>query len=59
MALVLGRSMHWKGGPLCLAESGPLLVEAYEALGRKALAGITRAHYAARDAPTVDVFTDD
>lgn len=51
--------MHWKGGPLCLAESGPLLVEAYEALGRKALAGITRAHYAARDAPTVDVFTDD
>lgn len=55
MALVLGRSMHWKCNDLSLEASGPLLEKAYAALGRKALLAITKAHYAHRRGGSVDV----
>jgi hypothetical protein len=59
MALVLGRSMHWIAGPTYARKAGPLLEKAYEALGRDALRDITRAHYAHRDAPSVDMLVDE
>lgn len=58
MALVLGRSMHWMGGPQCLEKSGALLAGAYRALGRKALLGILEAHEADRMADSVDVLEE-
>lgn len=48
MMLAIGRGMHWLGGDYKTA-SGPLLASAYEALGRKAQLGISRAHYEYRD----------
>lgn len=54
MALVLGRAMHWMGSDWS-KESQALLEGAYRTLGRKALLGITRAHYTHRDAPGVGV----
>ena len=50
-ALVLGRDLHWLGRP----EAAPLLVAAYTALGRPALAGIAAAHHAQRELPNVGV----
>jgi hypothetical protein len=44
-ALVLGRDLHWLGRP----EAGPLLVAAWTALGRPALAGIAAVHHAHRE----------
>ncbi|MFO0618530.1 MAG: DUF2228 domain-containing protein [Polyangiaceae bacterium] len=57
-ALVVGRELHWRDqketNPIALE----LLVGAYEALGRRALAEITRVHHANRDLQSVSVFVD-
>ena len=58
MALVLGRSMHWMGGPHCLKKSGAVLEGAYKVLGRKSLLGIIKAHEKSRMAPTVNTLED-
>jgi hypothetical protein len=58
MALVLGRSMHWMGGPKCLKKSGAVLEAAYKVLGRKALLGIIKAHEKSRMAPTVNTLEE-
>ena len=50
-ALVLGRDLHWLGRP----EAGPLLIAAYTALGRGALAGIAAAHHNNRELAGVGV----
>jgi hypothetical protein len=50
-ALVLGRDLHWLGR----AEAGPLLIAAYTALGRGALAGIAAAHHENRELAGVGV----
>ncbi|MGI5121244.1 hypothetical protein ACQEU5_17190 [Marinactinospora thermotolerans] len=56
-ALVLGRDLHWvsQGDPLRERLAAELLVAAYRALGRPALAGIVQAHRDHRDLPRVTV----
>jgi hypothetical protein len=55
-AYTIGRELHWLDSDLYRKESAELLVAAYEAMGRRALAEITRAHVANRDLPSVGVF---
>ncbi|RFS82302.1 DUF2228 domain-containing protein [Actinomadura spongiicola] len=59
-ALVLGRDLHWTSGgdPVREAHAHELLVMAYRALGRSALAEIADAHHRHRDLPSVDVLAD-
>ncbi|TYB44977.1 ADP-ribosylation family protein [Actinomadura chibensis] len=56
-ALVLGRDLHWASGgdPVREARAHELLVMAYRALDRPALAEIADAHHRHRDLPSVDV----
>jgi hypothetical protein len=56
-ALVLGRDLHWASGgdPVREAYANELLVMAYRALGRPALADIADAHHRHRALPDVDV----
>ena len=58
-ALALGRELHWFDGDAFREAAGALLVDAYEALGRTAHAGILRAHLAHRDERSVDVYRSD
>jgi hypothetical protein len=55
-AYTLGRELHWLDSDLYRAVSEELLVAAYEALGRRALADVLRVHVANRDLPMVTVF---
>ena len=55
MALALGRELHWSDGDALRDEAGPLLLDAYRALGREAHAGILEAHLRLRDLPSVGV----
>lgn len=55
-AYTLGRELHWLDSDRYRKESAELLVAAYEAMGRHALAEITRVHVANRDLPSVGVF---
>ena len=56
-ALVLGRDLHWASGgdPAREAAAAELLLSAYEALDRPALAAVAEAHHRHRDLPHVDV----
>jgi hypothetical protein len=56
-ALVLGRDLHWASGgdPVREAYARDLLVMAYLALDRPALAEIADAHHRHRDLPSVDI----
>lgn len=56
-ALALGRELHWMDQDAYRDEAGALLIWAYEALGRHALADIIRVHLENRDLPSVDVLT--
>lgn len=56
-ALLLGRELHWMDQDQHRAACNELLAGAYRALGRDALAGVTEAHHAARDMPSVDVYS--
>jgi hypothetical protein len=55
-ALVLGRELHWHCRDAYQAVCTELLVGAYQALGRQALAEIVKVHHANRDLPHVSVF---
>ena len=55
-ALFLGRELHWLDKDEWRAECTDLLVRAYEALGRHALADIVRLHHAHRDLTSVGVY---
>lgn len=55
-ALLLGRELHWLDADEHRAACTELLVGAYRALGRDALAGVVEAHHAARDVPSVDAY---
>lgn len=54
-ALAIGRELHWLDADAFRAAGSELLVDAYRALGRDALAEIARVHAAHRDLPSVDV----
>ncbi len=54
-ALFLGRELHWLDRPLWHATSAELLIRAYGALGRRALAELVRRHYLQRD-PGAEVY---
>lgn len=56
-ALVLGRDLHWASGgePVLEEFARDLLVAAYGALDRPALAETAAAHHRHRDLPRVDV----
>ena len=56
-ALVIGRELHWFDADETRDACTELLTKAYRALGRDALAGVVEAHHAARDMPTVDVYS--
>jgi hypothetical protein len=55
-ALVLGRELHWCDDDETREVSLELLVDAYRALGRDALAEIARVHHAHRDLKSVDIY---
>lgn len=55
-AYTLGRELHWLDSDLYRKESAELLIAAYEALGRHALAEIARVHVAHRDLRSVTVY---
>lgn len=55
-AYTLGRELHWFDSDKHRKVGEELLIAAYEALGRGALADIARAHYKHRDLPSVGVF---
>jgi hypothetical protein len=55
-ALVLGRELHWFDQDEWRAEGLELLVAAYRALGRDALAEIAVVHHRHRDLPSVGVY---
>lgn len=55
-ALFLGRELHWADEDAHRAACTELLVGAYEALGRGALARIVEVHHAHRDLASVDVY---
>ncbi len=55
-AYVLGRELHWFDGDAHRAAGAELLIGAYEALGRHALADIARVHTRHRDLGSVGVF---
>lgn len=55
-AYTLGRELHWFDSDKHRKAGEELLIAAYEALGRHALADIARAHYKHRDLPSVGVF---
>lgn len=57
-AYTLGRELHWFDSDAHRDEGAALLIGAYEALGRKALAEIARVHLAHRDLPDVSVFVE-
>ena len=57
-ALLLGRELHWFDGDPYRAVSGELLVTAYRALGRDALAEIARLHHAHRNLGNVGVYVE-
>ncbi len=54
--LVLGRELHWCDDDETREVSLELLVDAYRALGRDALAEIARVHHANRDLKSVDIY---
>jgi hypothetical protein len=54
-ALALGRDLHWADIEALRAETLELLVSAYRALGREALAATAEAHHRHRDLTHVDV----
>lgn len=54
-ALALGRELHWADQDAFRKEAGDLLVGAYLALGRDALAQIAKVHIAHRDLRSVGV----
>ncbi|WP_203964636.1 ADP-ribosylation family protein [Actinocatenispora thailandica] len=54
-ALAVGSELHWVDADEYRERGLALLVGAYRALGRDALAGIAEAHAAHRDLPSVDV----
>ncbi|GAA1519791.1 hypothetical protein GCM10009827_039090 [Dactylosporangium maewongense] len=54
-ALVVGRELHWFDADDHRAEATELLVGAYRALGRDALADIAEVHHANRNLRSVDV----
>lgn len=56
-ALVLGRELHWCDDDETREVSLELLVDAYRALGRDALAEIARVHHAKRDLKSVDIYS--
>lgn len=56
-ALVLGRELHWLDVDEYRSDSLRLLVGAYRALGRDALAEIAVVHHRHRDLASVDVLT--
>ncbi len=55
-ALVLGRELHWLDADEYREQSLALLVDAYAALGRDALAEIARVHHQHRDLRSVAVY---
>jgi hypothetical protein len=55
-AYVLGRELHWFDGDAHRKVGAELLIAAYRALGRDALAEIARVHTEKRDLPSVGVF---
>ena len=55
-AYTLGRELHWFDSDKHRKVGEELLLAAYEALGRHALADIARAHYKHRDLPMVSAF---
>lgn len=55
-AYILGRELHWFDGDAHRAVGAELLIAAYRALGRDALAEIARVHTEKRDLPSVGVF---
>lgn len=59
-ALVFGRDLHWASGGDSVREAHAheLLVMAYRALDRPALADIADVHYRYRDLPSVDVLPE-
>jgi hypothetical protein len=58
-ALALGRDLHWADIEALRAETLELLVGAYRALGREALAAIAEAHHRHRDLTSVAVLEPD
>jgi hypothetical protein len=57
-AYTLGRELHWLDTDAHRDEGASLLIGAYEALGRTALAEIARVHVAHRDLADVSVFVE-
>lgn len=55
-ALALGRDLHWADQDELREETLELLVRAYRALGRGALASLVEVHHRHRDLPYVTVF---
>lgn len=55
-AYILGRELHWFDGDAHRAVAAELLIGAYRALGRDALAEIARVHTDKRDLASVGVF---
>lgn len=55
-ALFVGRELHFVDADEWRAECTDLLVRAYEALGRRALADVVRAHHAHREISNVSVY---
>ncbi len=55
-ALVLGRELHWVDADATREVALELMVGAYEALGRHALAEIAKLHHAHRDLRSVGVY---
>ncbi|BCJ39576.1 hypothetical protein GCM10010168_92450 [Actinoplanes ianthinogenes] len=57
LALAVGMELHWVDGDEYRDAGRDLLVDAYRALGRHALADIATIHAANRDLPTAEVLT--
>jgi hypothetical protein len=55
-ALFLGRELHYVDPDELRATAAELLIGAYRALGRDALAGVTRAHHDNRDLRSVGIY---
>lgn len=55
-AMMLGRELHWVDHEAFRDDARDLLIAAYEALDRQALADIVRVHYRHRDLRSVAVF---
>ena len=56
-ALTLGRDLHWAEVEGLERETRELLVDAYRALGRDALAAIVLVHHANRELRSVDIYS--